>query len=148
MHIIFKPGTKEYKNYIYNNFIDLVTKYEDLTKINIDIIKDFENKKLDKHIQDYTLIFEENNFVGCFLFTDENEYFELDDLYIKEEYRSRGIGTYILKKYKNIATCNKPLIFYVFKQNKRALDLYLKLGFIIIEDLGTRVKMSTKKEKE
>ena len=44
MHIIFKPGTKEYKNYIYNNFIDLVTKYEDLTKINIDIIKDFENK--------------------------------------------------------------------------------------------------------
>ena len=63
----------------------------------------------------------------------ENEV-ELDDLYILDEYRERGIGGSILKKC--IDMTDKNIFFYVFKKNTRAIALYERIGFEISERVG------------
>ncbi len=65
----------------------------------------------------------------------------IDEIYLEKEYRNLGIGTSIIKE---LILANKIIYLWVYQQNKKAIKLYIKLGFQIIEKTETRYYMKYK----
>jgi len=66
---------------------------------------------------------------------DDGE-FELDDLYVFPEFQNRGIGTIVIQKC--CREVSQTVMLYVFIRNCRAVSLYKKLGFEIVERIKDR----------
>ena len=58
---------------------------------------------------------------------------ELDDLYIFPEYRNQQIGTKVIEKC--LSETDLPVYLYVFIKNTKAVALYERLGFRVIETI-------------
>ena len=110
---------------------------EEINKIN-NYIKNEVIKLLDY----YCNIIIDNQIIGCVLLTNTDERKLLDEIYIEEKYRNKGIGTDIIK---NIINNNDIVYLWVYKENIKAISLYKKLGFNIIEETDTRYYMKYKK---
>ena len=80
--------------------------------------------------------------VGCVLITKEKDGILLDEIYLEEEYRNKGIGTDIIT---NIIKENNIIYLWVYKMNKKAISLYKRLGFTISEETETRYYMKYSK---
>ena len=66
----------------------------------------------------------------------------LDEIYLEEKYRNKGIGTNIIKEVIN----NNDIIYlWVYKENVQAISLYKKLGFNVIEETESRYYMKYSK---
>ena len=63
------------------------------------------------------------------------------EIYLEEEYRNKGIGTKIIM---DILNNNDVVYLWVYKDNKKALSLYKKLGFNVLEETETRYYMKYK----
>lgn len=57
---------------------------------------------------------------------------------MEEEYRNKGLGTDIIK---NILKINPIVYLWVYKENKKAISLYKKLNFKIIDETENRFYM-------
>ena len=66
----------------------------------------------------------------------------LDEIYLEEEYRNKGIGTEIIK---DILNNNDVVYLWVYKENEKAISLYKKLGFNVIEETESRYCMKYNK---
>lgn len=99
------------------------------------------NQTTPQYINDYQLIVVSNKIVGCLLLREYEDGKLLDELYLIPEYRNQHIGTSIIMKI--ISTF--PIIYlYVYKENKIALNLYLKYQFKIIAETKSRYYMQYK----
>ena len=99
------------------------------------------NQTTSQYINDYQLIVVSNKIVGCLLLREYEDGKLLDELYLIPEYRNQHIGTSIIMKI--ISTF--PIIYlYVYKENKIALNLYLKYQFKIIAETKSRYYMQYK----
>lgn len=99
------------------------------------------NQTTSQYINDYQLIIVSNKIVGCLLLREYEDGKLLDELYLIPEYRNQHIGTSIIMKI--ISTF--PIIYlYVYKENKIALNLYLKYQFKIIAETKSRYYMQYK----
>lgn len=100
------------------------------------------NKYVDKHIpmeiDCYKIIVVDNKKVGCCLLKEQDNGIILEEIYLDEEYRNKGIGTDIIK---NILQNNAIVYLWVYKENTRAVSLYKKLGFNVIEETDIRYYM-------
>ena len=109
-----------------------------------------EKKKIDnyiknevpKSINDYYNIVVDNKTIGCVLLADKDDGKILDEIYLEEEYRNKGIGSDIIK---NIQKNNNTLYLWVYKDNKKALSLYKRLMFNVILETETRYYMKYSK---
>jgi len=60
------------------------------------------------------------------------------DLALLPEYRSLGIGSFIIRsEFALAAETNRAFTFEVLRSNERAFQLYLRLGCIVTGDTGT-----------
>ena len=66
----------------------------------------------------------------------------LDEIYIEKNYRNKGIGSDILKK---ITQENNIVYLWVYKLNTRAISLYKRLKFNIIDETENRYYMKYSK---
>ncbi len=91
-----------------------------------------------ENIDNYYNIIINDNIAGCLLLSKKDDGMLLDEIFLEEQYRNKGIGTDILKN-----TVNEYNIVYlwVYKENKRAISLYKRLGFNIIDETETRYYM-------
>ena len=89
-------------------------------------------------LDNYKIIYIDNNKVGCLLVVNKDDGVLLDEIYLNENYRNRGIGTDIIKK---VIKKNSIVYLWVYKLNVKAISLYIKLGFKIIEETETRYYM-------
>ena len=62
----------------------------------------------------------------------------MSKLYIKKEYRHKGIGTKAFEKIKELAN-NKPIRLTVNKQNINSIKAYEKWGFKTIDAVVTDI---------
>lgn len=111
---------------------------KDLTNDEIDEINSYVISEVPKSLDDYCNILVNAKIVGCLLLTDRDDGKLLDEIYLEEEYRNKGIGTDIIKR---IIDSNKIVYLWVYKENVKAISLYSKLGFIIIDETDTRYYM-------
>lgn len=120
---------------IYRLCNQLIDKYEDLERIDYDRVLAWVRRKIESSIGEYTAIFADGKKAGYYHFyKNEDNLYELDDLYIFPEYQSRGIGTSVFEKC--CSSVDGSVMLYVFIKNKRAVALYKRLGFEIVKTVG------------
>ena len=66
----------------------------------------------------------------------------LDEIFLDENYRNKGIGSSIISK---IFKTNNIVYLWVYKENINAIRLYKKFGFKIIEETEIRYYMKYSK---
>ena len=130
------PMLIEYK---YNNVLEYAV---DIAESEKDKIKGYVSNDIANELNTCQLISVEDKIVGCLIVKTEDEYTLLDEIFIEEEYRNLGIGTSIINK---ILSTEEVVCLWVYKLNEKAIKLYKRLGFEIIEDTKTRYFMKYSK---
>ena len=123
------------KNYKLKSILDYA---KDITPEEKNKIINYVDNNISKDIKLYKTIKVAGKISGCVLLTRKNNDLLLDELFIDEEYRGKGIGTSIIN---NIIKDNQDVHLWVYKENKNAIKLYKKLGFKIKEETETRYYM-------
>lgn len=118
----------EYANDLPNDEIEKINRYVD------DIIP--------LEINHYKLIIYNNQKIGCLLLEEKDDGILLDEIYIENDYRNKRIGTNIIN---NILKNNDIVYLWVYKDNIKAINLYKKLSFIVIDETDTRYYMKYSK---
>ena len=130
------------------NDIERIKKYKlntifeyakDLDKEEVERINNYVNEIVPKQILEYKNIILNNIVVGSFLLTKNEPGLLLDEIFIEEQYRNKGLGASIIKDI--ISKTNNNLYLWVYKDNIKAINLYNKLGFNIKEETGSRYYM-------
>ena len=106
---------------------------EEINRINNYIITN-----VPKLLDNYLNIVINNKVIGCVLITNKDDGKLLDEIYIEEKFRNKGIGTSIIK---DIIRENSIVYLWVYKENKQAISLYKKLGFKVIDETDSRYYM-------
>ena len=115
---------------------------KDLSNEEIDSINKYVTSEVPRLINDYSNIIFDNKIVGCILLKNNDNSKLLDEIYLEEEYRNKGIGTEIIK---DILNNNDVVYLWVYKENEKAISLYKKLGFNVIEETESRYCMKYNK---
>lgn len=123
---------KQAKLYSIFNYADNLPK-EEVLKIN----KYVENN-IPIEIFDYKIVKSDNKKIGCLLVTKKDDDTFLDEIYLEEEYRNKGIGTSIIK---DILKTNSTVYLWVYKKNINAISLYKKMNFEILNETENRYYM-------
>ena len=111
---------------------------KDLSEEEINKINNYVENNTPKLLENYLNIIVNEKIVGCLLLTNKDDGILLDEIYLEEEYRNKGIGTDILS---NVLKNNNVVYLWVYKENIKAIDLYKKLGFNIIDETYSRYYM-------
>ena len=111
---------------------------ENLSQEEVKRINNYVKINVPKQINDYKIIKSDNKIIGCLLVVKYLDGILLDEIFIEKEYRNKKIGTNIIE---NILTTNNIVYLWVYKENKKAFNLYKKLDFKIIEETETRYLM-------
>ena len=110
-----------------------------------DLVED-ERNKIDEYVitsanemfEDYYNIIIDDKIIGSILLKDMPQGKLIDEIYIEKEFRNNGIGTDIIRK---MLENNRNIYLWVYKQNKKAISLYNRLGFIIVDETDSRYYM-------
>lgn len=121
----------EYKLHSILDFVDQESKTE------IDKIKVYVKNQIPLQLKQYQMIELENKIIGCLLVENKEDGKLLNEIYIEEEYRNKGIGTHLLQQILSKQT----VYLWVYKINTKAIALYTRLGFHIIKQTKTRYYM-------
>ena len=115
----------------------------DLPNNEINKINNYVNNNVPKSLDNYLNIVVDDKIVGCLLLTEKNDGILLDEIYLEEDYRNKGIGTDIIK---NVISNNDIIYLWVYKENLIAVSLYKKLGFKVVEATESRYYMKYSKK--
>ena len=115
---------------------------KDLNKEEVEKINNYVNKTISNQIFEYKNIVLNNIIVGSFLITKNENGLLLDEIFIEEQYRNKGIGTSIIKDV--VSKSNSNVYLWVYKDNIKAVNLYNKIGFNIKEKTDSRYYMEYK----
>lgn len=126
------------KSKLYNIF----TYADDLPKDEVMRINNYVDEHIPVEITDYKIIMCNKNKVGCLLVAKKEDGAILDEIYLEEEYRNKGIGTDIIK---NILKINPIVYLWVYKKNIKAISLYKKMKFKVINKTENRYYMKYSK---
>lgn len=124
--------------------IDMLISIKLLTMIDDDIhkkltreekanIKKNITKSVNENYQKYKLLFFNGEMIGSYLVLDYLDGKIIDQIYINEKYRNKGIGNAVVR---DILSENDNLYVWVYKSNKLALNFFDSLGFTLKEDNG------------
>ena len=120
-----------------------ILKYaHDLTEKDILNINNYVEKSLLVEMSNYKIIVHDNKKIGCLLVTEKKDSITLDEIYLEEEYRNKKIGTNIIT---NILKSNPLVYLWVYKENTKAISLYKKMKFKVINETETRYYMEYSK---
>lgn len=97
-----------------------------LTKINNKETSKILNKDVKRKRKNYQMIIYNDEIIGCLLL-EKNQ---INEIFIEEEYRNKLIGTNIIN---DIILKNKETYLWVYKDNRKAIELYKRLGFKVIK---------------
>ena len=135
MELLFKPASIDDIEAIYLLCKDLIDKYEDKSVIDYQKVLLWVKNKIENSIYEYQQIYYQGNragYVHCFI--NEDGIYEIDDLYIFDEFQNKTIGTTVIKQI--CEKCDHDVMLYVFIKNKRAVSLYRRLGFEIVKTIN------------
>lgn len=115
---------------------------KDLSDEEINKINRYIASEVPKLIDVYCNIMVDNKIIGCLLPTNKDDGKLLDEIYLEKVYRNKGIGTEIIR---DILSNNDIVYLWVYKKNDKAISLYRKLGFNVIEETESRYYMKYNK---
>lgn len=92
------------------------------------------HNKISANINSYVAVYLDETLAGYYRFSADGDMYELDDLYIVPQLRGKGIGSCIL--HKCIKMAQGDIMLYVFNENKRAISLYERFGFSVVQQVS------------
>lgn len=132
MDISYDSAKPEDIECIFQLNVHLIREYENVESIDYNKVLDWTNNKIENCIHEYTVIYADGKKAGYYHFyKNEDAEFEIDDLYIFSEFQGKGIGSIVIRRCCSLV--NEPIMLYVFIKNQRAISLYRKLGFEVVE---------------
>ena len=135
MNITYDTAKIEDIDHIYQLCKQLIDDYENIDSIDYDRVLKWVHKKIEKSIDEYTVIYVDNKKAGYYHFyKNEDGEYEIDDLYIFSKFQNKGIGLEVIKKC--CSSVNEPIMLYVFIKNQRAVSLYKRLGFEVVKTVN------------
>ena len=110
-------------------------------------INEYVINSVNEIFKDYYNIIIDDKIIGSVCIRDLENAKLLDEIYLEKEFRNKGIGTDIIRK---IIENNESVYLWVYKENIKAVSLYKRLGFKIIDETESRYYMeyNVKGEKE
>lgn len=137
-YILVKASKKDISRLIkYKK--DIIYMYsKDLSKEEKEKIDDYIFNSVNESLKDYLNIVINDKIIGSILITDLKEGKLIDEIYLEKEFRNTGIGTDIIRE---MLEKNRNIYLWVYKENKKAISLYNRLGFIIVDETDSRYYM-------
>lgn len=117
--------------YEFNKY--LIDRYENIQNIEYDKVLAWVREKIEDNIHEYKRVLLEDEMIGFYRLHQEGDKMELDDLYIFAPYRNQKYGTMVIEKC--VSETDMPVFLYVFIKNTKAIELYERLGFKIIDTI-------------
>lgn len=113
----------------------LLKKAQEEHPLDLSLIKNLLVEETKKELPDYTKLHLNDKLVGWYHLIDHEDYLELDDVNVLEDFRNLGLGTCILTRVKIKAQkLEVPIHCHVLKTNPRAINFYKKAGFKPIKE--------------
>lgn len=145
MELTCRAALPEEATEIFQLSVQMLDQYEDWQSLPREKVLNWMQEKIQTCIGEYTCVLCDGQKAGFYRFAPDGDAMELDDLYILPQYRGRGIGTAVLRKC--ITQTNKPIFLYVFRENRRAVALYQRMGWQVSREVGgTRLIMTKQME--
>ena len=135
---LIKSSSKDIEKLIEYKKRTIFEYAKDLPDDEINKINNYVKNNVLKLLNDYSNIIVDNKVIGCLLLTNKDDGILLDEIYVEQEYRNKGIGTDIIK---NVINENDIIYLWVYKENVKAISLYKKLGFNVIDETDSRYYM-------
>lgn len=117
-----------------------------LEKNEMEKIVNYTEEDIRENINDYKLVYKENNLVGIYGISDYEDGKLIDLLYIMPNCRNMGIAKNILKGILNDNF--EPIYINVYKNCEIAIDLLKKYNFLIEEEMEYKYQMKNTNVKE
>ena len=133
MQLTYEPARPEDAPVVFGFAKELIERYETDQDLDLEMALGWTKRKIEKRIGEYTRVLRDGQTVAYYRFVPDGERMELDDLYVLPAWRNRGVGTAILRR---CLAQGKPIYFYVFTGNARAVALYEREGFRKVEDVS------------
>ena len=133
MKLLFEKATGSDIESIYEFNKYLIDRYENVQNIEYDKILSWVQRKIETYIEEYQRILFDGELAGYYRFYKDGDKMELDDLYIFPQYRNQQIGTTIIEKC--LLETDLPVYLFVFIKNTKAVELYKRIGFEIVETI-------------
>ena len=129
--------------------LDIILNNEETLKMNKNELEKTvleAEEQIRANLADYKVILENCQKVGFISIVDYGEAKLIEHIYIMNESRNRGIGTYAMKEM--IKSNYKPIFLWVDKSNNILMKLCKNMGFNIEEELENRYYMKYENNKE
>ena len=132
MHITYDSAKIEDVERVYQLCEQLIYDYENIDCIDLDGVLRWVRNKIENSFHAYTAVFADGKKAGYYHFyINEDGEYEIDDLYIFPEFQNQGIGSSVIRKC--CSEADGAVMLYVFVKNHRAVSLYKRLGFVVVE---------------
>ena len=128
------PRLIQYKKDIIYMYIKCLSEEEE-EKENIN---EYVINSVNEIFKDYYNIIIDDKIIGSVCIKELENAKLLDEIYLEKEFRNKGIGTDIIRK---IIENNESVYLWVYKENIKAVLLYKRLGFKIIDETEFRYYM-------
>lgn len=125
--------------------LDIIFNSEEILELNkneMEKIVNYSEEEIRANLSEYKLVSEDETIVATYAVVEYNDGKLIDTIYVKPYYRNKGIGTKILNRI--IKENYQPIYLWVYRSNKKAIDLYEKLGFIIQDETENKFFMINK----
>ncbi len=109
----------------------LIDQYEDFETVDRSAVMSWMERKTTNFIHEYRKVTMDGSVVAYYRLCEHDGQMELDDFFVLEPYRGRGIGSRIMERILKGISC--PIRLYVFNGNEGALRFYSRFNFKVAE---------------
>ncbi len=121
-----------------HKFASVFSYAKDLTNEEKEKIENYVNEEIPKQIGKSQMIKKGNETIGSLFVRPYEDGVLLDEIYLEEEWRDKGIGTKLIKQ---VISENQIVYLFVYQENEKAISLYKRLDFKVIEETKERFLM-------
>ena len=139
-YILVKAAKKDIPRLIKYKKDTIYMYTKDLSEDEKNKINEYVTNSVSEMFKDYYNIVLDDKIIGSILLKDIQEGKLIDEIYIEKEFRNNGIGTDIIMKLLKESN-NNNIYLWVYKENIKAVSLYKRLGFKIIDETESRYYM-------
>lgn len=141
MELTYLPALPNDTEAIFQLSREIIESYEDLQAVDLDYALNWTRHDILLHWQEYTRILVDSHIAGYYsLQFSPDGSGHLSLLALSPPYRGQGLGKEVMAHC--MAQVWGTMSLFVFKSNMRARRLYDRMGFAVVEEVGTnRLRM-------